>query len=61
MTFEEWHGIGYAEGWCSDIVCATHDGLPSTEEEDEAWEQGWDPCVPALRLYDGLKRRTDAP
>lgn len=40
------------KGWASKIVCATHDGLPRTEEEDADWEQGLDPCVPAVRLWD---------
>jgi hypothetical protein len=50
MTFQEWLQMGIQEGYCSQPVCATHDGLPSTEEEDAQWEEGADPCVPAVRL-----------
>jgi hypothetical protein len=32
-------------------VCQTHDGVPQTPEEDDAWEDGWDPCIPVLRLW----------
>ena len=39
------------KGWCSDVVCSTHDGLPLTEEEENEMEEGWDPCIPAIRLY----------
>jgi hypothetical protein len=51
MSFEEWLVFGVEEGYCSQPVCCTHDGLPSTEEEDVMWEDGGDPCVPAVRLY----------
>jgi hypothetical protein len=50
MTFEQWLNEGIQLGYCSKPVCNTHEGLPSTEEEDEEWENGGDPCVPAVRL-----------
>ena len=39
-------------GWVSPIVCATHDGVPHTEDEEGEWEDGFDPCAPAIRLWD---------
>ena len=51
MNFEEWLTAGIKYGYCSEPVCNTHDGLPSTPEEEEEWEQGLDPCVPAVRLW----------
>lgn len=51
MDFDEWLEVGVKEGYCSKPVCNTHDGLPSSEEEDKAWEDGYDPCVPAVRLF----------
>ena len=51
LTFDEWLEIGMKEGYCSSPVCNTHDGLPSSEEEDAEWEDGGDPCVPAVRLF----------
>jgi hypothetical protein len=54
VTFQEWLEIGMDLGYCSEPVCNTHDGLPSTPEEDEMWEDGGDPCVPAVRLYPDL-------
>jgi hypothetical protein len=49
--FWRWLDEGIEAGFCSQPVCNTHDGLPSTEEEDRDWEDGGDPCVPAVRLY----------
>lgn len=47
----EWLEFGHQQGWCSKIVCATHDGIPGTPQEDEEWEQGLDPCQPVVRLW----------
>jgi hypothetical protein len=52
MTQWEWLQLGIREGWCSEIVCNTHEGLPCDDEEEAAWERGEDPCVPAVRLYE---------
>jgi hypothetical protein len=50
LTFHEWLDMGMRLGYCSEPVCNTHDGLPSTEQEDAMWEDGQDPCIPAVRL-----------
>lgn len=49
--FASWLKIGMERGWVSGPVCATHEGLPSTDEEDAEWDAGFDPCVGALRIY----------
>lgn len=49
MTFEEWLRVGVNSKFCSEPVCATHDGLPWTEEELE--DDLDDPCVPGVRLW----------
>jgi hypothetical protein len=51
VTFEEWLEVGIEAGYCSYLVCQTHEGLPSTPEEDEEWDAGHDPCVSAVRIY----------
>jgi hypothetical protein len=51
IDFYDWVGFGKEMGWCSDIVCETHDGLPMTDEEMEGWEFGSDECVPAIRIW----------
>jgi hypothetical protein len=51
ISYEQWLEVGTKHKFCSEPVCNTHNGLPSTEEEDAMWEDGGDPCVPAVRLY----------
>lgn len=51
MTFEEWLMTGISSGFCSEPVCDTHDGIPMNEGEQNAFEDGWDPCIPAVRLW----------
>jgi hypothetical protein len=59
--FEEWLHTGIEAGYCSEVVCNTHDGLPSSAAEDAEWEAGGDPCVPAVRLFWSMEtgQRTD--
>lgn len=47
-----WLQYGIEHGYCSEAVCHTHDCVPYTEEEEEDWNEGFDPCVPAVRLYE---------
>ena len=56
MTFDEWLQYGLSQGWNGPAVCAIHDGLPTTEEEDAGWELGADDCVHVLRLYQAIIR-----
>jgi hypothetical protein len=51
ITFAEWLQTGMEEGWCSPPACATHDGIPNTDEEAAQWEAGEDPCEHVLRLW----------
>ena len=48
---DEWFGYGVEMGYCSEPVCTTHEGLPTTEEEDAEWEEGFDPCSVGVRLW----------
>ena len=57
MSFDEWIKFGYDMGYCSPPVCSTHDGVPSTALEDEIWEQGDDPCLHVVRLYNGIEEK----
>lgn len=51
MDFDAWLKMGLENKWVGPPVCSTHDGLPSTEDEDNAWDEGDDPCIHILRLY----------
>ena len=51
MTFEDWLQIGIEQKWVTEPFCNTHDGDPyMTEEEQQEWENGGDPCQPVLKL-----------
>ena len=39
-------------GWLSPSFCSTHDGPPLTEEEDEDFIEGFDPCIVVMRVWD---------
>jgi hypothetical protein len=56
MDIEEWLAIGYKNGWVGPPVCVTHDGFPTTASEDE---DGGDPCMHGLRLYETAEEKTD--
>lgn len=50
-TFDEWLQEGITLGFCGPAICSTHDGVPTTADEDEEYETG-DPCIHVLRLYE---------
>ncbi len=56
MDFEEWLRIGIENNWAGPAVCYTHDGLPTSEKEDEQFEEE-DPCIHIIRLYDGEEQK----
>lgn len=57
MTFDEWLKVGMDAGYVGPPVCFTHDGLPTSEAEDEEYDLG-DPCLHILRLYtDDMARK----
>lgn len=58
MTFEEWMTHGIKQGWCGPPVCHTHDGVPTTQQEDEDFDEA-EPCVHIIRLYESLEQRDE--
>lgn len=52
IDFEQWLALGIKNGWCGPAVCYTHDGLPTSEPEDAEFEEGNDPCLHIIRLYE---------
>jgi hypothetical protein len=48
--FQEWLEFGHLKGWISDVFCNTHDGGPMTDEENQEWEDGGDPCMFCVRV-----------
>lgn len=49
--FWDYIAHGKKKGWISDVVCSTHEGLPLTSIEEDDAEDGWDVCVPAVRIW----------
>jgi hypothetical protein len=47
----EWLEYGRSQGWVSEVACATHDGVPMTDEEQEHWEFGDDDCLFVVRIW----------
>jgi hypothetical protein len=58
MTYDEWISIGINNNWCGPAVCYMHDGLPTTPYEDEQLDEGYDPCIHIIRMYDTPETRT---
>lgn len=51
MDVDEWLRYGFSAGFCGPPLCATHDGIGTTQREDAESDDGGDPCIPVLRLY----------
>jgi hypothetical protein len=51
-TYESWLTYGVKMGWCGPAVCYTHDGLPTTPAEEDEWNEGHDPCIHIIRMYE---------
>ena len=49
--FDEWLAFGIDHKWCLYPTCYIHDGLPTSDEEEEELEQGGDPCIYAVRVF----------
>lgn len=57
--FEDWLHTGLCAGYVGPPVCATHDGIPSSADEDNQFEQGFDPCLHIMRLYTDAAAKRD--
>lgn len=51
MNYWEWLNLGIENEWISMPVCDTHDGLPMSEAEYDQFDEGFDPCIPVVRLW----------
>lgn len=49
--FEDWLREGIEKCWCGPPVCSTHDGTPTTADEDAAFDGGDDVCIHVIRPY----------
>lgn len=54
--FYEWMKEGISKKYCGPPICYTHDGLPMTEQEENDWSFGDDPCINIIRLYESVEQ-----
>ena len=56
-TFDEWLQEGLDLNFCGPAICYPHDGLPLTLEEEQEFDDGSDPCIHIIRLYEDEKTK----
>lgn len=61
LDYQEWMAYGIEKGWCGPPVCYTHDGLPMSEQEMQEFDEGQDPCIHIVRMYEdvGMKKEIE--
>lgn len=52
LDLREWVDYGIAQGWISEPTCYNHDILPMNDSEAEMMDDGDDPCLQIIRLWD---------
>lgn len=57
VSFDEWIAYGMTKGWCGPPVCETHDGTPTSDAEIAEFEEGHDPCIHIVRLYEDAEAK----
>lgn len=56
-TFDEWLREGVVAGFCSPVLCETHDGLGLTTEQESEFDDGGDPCVHVVQVFESKEHR----
>jgi hypothetical protein len=51
-SYYNWIKLGIKKGWCGPPICITHDGIPTTPEQDAELDGGHDPCINMIRIYE---------
>lgn len=49
--FLAWLHDGQRRGWVSAQYCARHETAPIDEGEEQDIDDGWDPCIPCVRIW----------
>lgn len=52
LSFDEWMKLGVDNNFVGPPVCSTHDGVPMSLEEEQEFDEGNDPCIHVVRLYE---------
>jgi len=59
MRVVMWMELRLIQGWVAPPPCHTHDGLATTPDEDQAFEDGDDICIHIMRLYANPQEKAD--
>lgn len=51
QNIHEWLQVGIDNKWISSVNCLTHEFVPLTADEEREFEDGYDPCIPAVRVW----------
>ena len=51
MYFDTWLAYGVDHKWAMYPVCYMHDGVHTTEDEENEMEEGGDPCLHVIRVF----------
>lgn len=51
-NYYDWVRLSITKGWCGPPICLTHDGIPTTPEQDSQLDEGHDPCINMIRIYE---------
>jgi hypothetical protein len=58
--FAEWIEHGVKAGWIAEPNCMTHNPVPLRPREETEFEDGYDPCIIAIRVWrDGYRQEGD--
>ena len=57
LSFHDWLEQGYSRGWIGPPICDTHDGTPISSSEFAQFEDGGDPCIHIIRLYEDAETK----
>lgn len=52
LDFHDWVEYGISNGWIAKPSCYHHDAIPCTYEEELEMEEGGDPCLSVIRVWD---------
>lgn len=52
MTYNEWVAYGVNKRWVTLPVCDLHNGYPLTDKEQKDIDEGTDPCIYVMRIWD---------
>lgn len=59
ISFDLWYEAGLRQGFIGPLVCAIHDGVPMTVDEEQSIIDREAVCVYVMRRYDSPEQKHD--